>query len=524
MLVAILYFFIIKRSIEQLPAILFIFLLLALGIQLSELIFFELLGLSYITQESNIFWICINTIMPIVFSFSISKLFFYLCQRYKLDFTLLESHDNLKLSSLMLSMIIFFFIIEIIRSNNSSIGRSNSLITNSTLLIITIICAIFIIFWFYRKSTLGKLHYEQIINNQLKEYLGSLEKLENTQRQFKHDFINIYGSLAGYIENNDMSGLKNYYYKEIEHINSEQNKKSFELKSLTNMKVIELKGLLSLKITKANALGVPINIEIVNPVRELFIDLFNLNRCIGILLDNALEEAAKENRPNKTVDVVIFSEKTKLTLLIKNSISKKMNIDAMFTKGYSTKGAKRGLGLPEVERIVDNTKNMSLETAIKNYDYYAKNNYIERRLTIDPCIYLLCEDNNKQREHIETLIKKNIMIENLDMHIAKSVGSPTEILQAVAVKENITLGIYFFDIGLNNPNLNRFTLAQEIRKLDNAGYIIFITTHAELAFQTFHYKIAALEYILKDNPLKIRHEVASCFETIKKQLSIDNTH
>lgn len=96
------------------------------------------------------------------------------------------------------------------------------------------------------------------------------------------------------------------------------------------MKIIELKGLLSLKITKADALGVPMNIEIVNPVRELFIDLFDLNRCIGILLDNALEEAAKENSPNKTVDVVIFSEKTKLTLLIKNSISKKMNIDAMF--------------------------------------------------------------------------------------------------------------------------------------------------------------------------------------------------
>lgn len=226
MLVAILYFFIIKRSIEQLPAILFIFLLLALGIQLSELIFFELLEVSYITQESNIFWICINTIIPIVFSFGISKLLFYLYRRYKLDSTLLESHDNLKLSSLMLSMIIFFFIIEIMRSNNSSIGRSNSLITNSALLmiIITIICAIFIIFWFYRKSALGKLHYEQIINNQLREYLDSLEKLENTQRQFRHDFINIYGSLAGYIEDNDMSGLKNYYYKEIEHINSEQNK------------------------------------------------------------------------------------------------------------------------------------------------------------------------------------------------------------------------------------------------------------------------------------------------------------
>ncbi|MHC9533292.1 sensor histidine kinase [Dellaglioa sp. L3N] len=372
MLVATLYFFIRKHSIEQLPAVLFVFLLLALGIQLSELLLFKIMGLSYITQESNFFWICINTINPILFSLSTSRGISYLYRQYKLDSGLLKNHDSLKISSLMLSMIIIFFI-TIIKSDNLSNNRSNSLITNSALLmlIITITCIIFIISWIYRNKTLEKLRYEKIINNQLKEYLSSLEELENTQRQFRHDFINIYGSLSGYIEDNDMAGLKKYYYKEIEHINSEQNKKSFQLKSLTNMKIIELKGLLSLKITKADTLGISINIEIVNPVTDLPINLFDFNRCIGILLDNALEETSKRSNPSKVVDVVIFSEKNKITFFIKNTVSQNINIDTIFTKGYSTKGystkgAHRGIGLSEVERIINEAPNMSLETTIEN--------------------------------------------------------------------------------------------------------------------------------------------------------------
>lgn len=367
MLVATLYFFIRKHSIEQLPAVLFVFLLLALGIQLSELLLFKIMGLSYITQESNIFWICINTINPILFSLGTSRVISYLYRQYKLDSGLLKNHDSLKISSLMLSMIIIFFI-TIIKSDNLSNNRSNSLITNSALLmlIITITCIIFIISWIYRNKTLEKLRYEKIINNQLKEYLSSLEELENAQRQFRHDFINIYGSLSGYIEDNDMAGLKKYYYKEIEHINSEQNKKSFQLKSLTNMKIIELKGLLSLKITKADTLGISINIEIVNPVTDLPINLFDFNRCIGILLDNALEETSKRSNPSKVVDVVIFSEKNKITFFIKNTVSQNINIDTIFTKGYSTKGAHRGIGLSEVERIINEAPNMSLETTIEN--------------------------------------------------------------------------------------------------------------------------------------------------------------
>lgn len=47
--------------------------------------------------------------------------------------------------------------------------------------------------------------------------------------------------------------------------------------------------------------------------------------------------------------------------------------------------------------------------------------------------------------------------------------------------------------------MNGFELAQEIRKFDPRGFIIFITTHAELSYMTFTYKVEALDYIIKDD-------------------------
>lgn len=134
----------------------------------------------------------------------------------------------------------------------------------------------------------------------------------------------------------------------------------------------------------------------------------------------------------------------------------------------------------------------------------------------------ICEDNEAQRQKFELLVTTHIMIENLDMYIAKSTGKPNEVLDAV--RDNQGLGIYFFDIELHDLNLNGFELAKEIRTIDNNGYIIFITTHEELAFQTFQYKVAALDYILKDDPLKLKESVRECFTTIQSQLSGKNKH
>lgn len=127
-----------------------------------------------------------------------------------------------------------------------------------------------------------------------------------------------------------------------------------------------------------------------------------------------------------------------------------------------------------------------------------------------------------QLKNITTIIKNHVLIEDLDMYIAESTTKPEEVLDDV--QENPKMGIYFLDVDLDNSELNGFALAQEIRKIDNTGYIIFVTTHDELVFQTFQYKVAALEYILKDDPKKMEKSIVNCFKTIEAQLANKNQH
>ena len=54
------------------------------------------------------------------------------------------------------------------------------------------------------------------------------------------------------------------------------------------------------------------------------------------------------------------------------------------------------------------------------------------------------------------------------------------------------------------------TLAQEIRKYDPRGFIIFVTTHSEMSYMTFIYKLEALDFILKDEPKELPKIILHC--------------
>ena len=49
----------------------------------------------------------------------------------------------------------------------------------------------------------------------LKEYMDQIEELYQSLRTFKHDYANIMMSMAGYLESDDLEGLKQYYEREV---------------------------------------------------------------------------------------------------------------------------------------------------------------------------------------------------------------------------------------------------------------------------------------------------------------------
>lgn len=98
----------------------------------------------------------------------------------------------------------------------------------------------------------------------------------------------------------------------------------------------------------------------------------------------------------------------------------------------------------------------------------------------------VCEDNKEQRERISKIIKDIILIEDFDMELTLITEKPDDVISYI--KENDGVGLYFLDIDLKS-SINGIKLATKIREYDLRGFIVFITTHTEMSYLTFMYRL-----------------------------------
>ncbi|MGV8981622.1 LytR/AlgR family response regulator transcription factor [Clostridium sp.] len=123
---------------------------------------------------------------------------------------------------------------------------------------------------------------------------------------------------------------------------------------------------------------------------------------------------------------------------------------------------------------------------------------------------IICEDNEKQRSEIEKDISDGIINLKLDIIIALSTGSYEEVISHVE-KSDVKNFIYFFAVDINDK-INGIELAKIIRKYDPTGYIVFVTSHFEMTFLTFQYKVQAMDYIDKNNKINMEKRIIECLE------------
>ena len=119
----------------------------------------------------------------------------------------------------------------------------------------------------------------------------------------------------------------------------------------------------------------------------------------------------------------------------------------------------------------------------------------------------VCEDDAAQRKAVVQTIHNTVLIEELDMRLVLDTADPHELLETVKTSQNT--GIYFLDIDLN-CDMNGMKLAQQIRKFDSRGFIIFITAHSEMSYMTFQYRVEAMDFVLKDNPAEAKVKIREC--------------
>lgn len=220
-------------------------------------------------------------------------------------------------------------------------------------------------YFFVSFSSLNKTMNLQVKTTQLENaesYNKTLSNLYDNVRGFKHDFNNMIDLIGGYIDRNDMEGLKKYYNglrKDCVRVNNSE---------LLNPNIINNSGIYNLivcKQIKATQLKVNISLEVFFDFNHLHMPIYEFSRILGILLDNAIEAASecevkqvnlmfRESRANNTQ--IISIENTYL--------NKGIDTKLIFEKGISSKQNHSGIGLWKIKQIIQKNNNIVLHTSV----------------------------------------------------------------------------------------------------------------------------------------------------------------
>lgn len=202
-----------------------------------------------------------------------------------------------------------------------------------------------------------KLEKTQSDLEQEKLYNKTLQILHDNIRAFKHDFSNIIAGIGGYIETNDIDGLKKYYKQLLKDCNQVNNLSSLSPDAINNPAVYTV---LANKYYKADELGIKITLESFIDFNHLYMEIYEFTRILGILMDNAIEAASECDE--KIINVTIRNDlkQHRQLLIIENTYKNKdINLEKIYEKGFSTKPKNTGLGLWEVNKIIKRHKNLA---------------------------------------------------------------------------------------------------------------------------------------------------------------------
>ena len=109
----------------------------------------------------------------------------------------------------------------------------------------------------------------------------------------------------------------------------------------------------------------------------------------------------------------------------------------------------------------------------------------------------ICDDDSFWLKKLTGIILSCQIKTHFPFTLKCTAASPEELLRSLE-SEPAANGIYFLDMELQSK-VRGLDLAGQIRRLDPRGYIVFVTSHSELALAVLRYKTEALDYIVKSD-------------------------
>ena len=200
----------------------------------------------------------------------------------------------------------------------------------------------------------------------LTRYNQELESNMENLRDVRHDIRNLFLTMGGFVEKSGDAQMQAFYQENIVPFANQELLKSDFLAKLTQIQDESLKSFLYYKIMQGieRSILIDLGIQLCGDC-NFGIAQTDLIRILGILIDNAIEEAES---CNGTVSIHIRENPEEFTFSIRNS-TRPQTRERGVIAGTSDKGLGRGKGLLIVGKIIAKYKNVLLNSYFKEDDF-----------------------------------------------------------------------------------------------------------------------------------------------------------
>lgn len=197
-------------------------------------------------------------------------------------------------------------------------------------------------------------------------YTDTLEESLDNLSSFKHDSRNMIQTLQGYCELENYDKVKSYLNEISGDIQRDINIATVNARLKDNMPY--LYGIVLAKAALAATSRIHFNIRVTAKTFELkTVSEVQLSRMIGNLLNNAFDAAkqAEYKEVNFTVSNVLDN---RIKIEIINTVRFPVDTARLLEKGYSTKEGHSGLGLYQIQSIVEHQRREGFNVKFELYN------------------------------------------------------------------------------------------------------------------------------------------------------------
>jgi len=199
-------------------------------------------------------------------------------------------------------------------------------------------------------------------------YIKELEDSYNEMRKFKHDYKNLLLSLSIQLQDNQNTAASETINKLLKDSSIEQASK-LNYPGLFSLKDELIRGIIISKLITVKNENIATAVEIAPDINISRNDSITITRILGILFDNAIEACRNESHP--FLDFALISDPKYTEFIITNNTAPnaKINLNQIFSNGFSTKENHSGLGLTNVQELVNKKPNFFLKTKFENDEF-----------------------------------------------------------------------------------------------------------------------------------------------------------